>query len=212
MPRFAPGEVILNRGLDERDRVIDVKPVVVVEDSDEQAIFWLPLETPTIRPVLIDHTPRTPRRWVDGNWKLIDSVWRWAELLMIVRHDELRSTWVRWNADREFQGWYVNLQGPLMRTHLGFDIRDHQLDILIDPDRAWRWKDQDELDLAVELGRMTAAQAVDIRAEAAHAVAAIESNVSPYCDGWERWTPDPTWRRPQMKPGWEDVSMYDRRS
>jgi hypothetical protein len=206
-PRYKRGDVILKRGVDERLRIIDVKPMTVVEDAKDRLLAWLPLETQTIRPRLIEHEPGTPRRWVDGNWKLIESFWQWAELLIIVQKDERRETWVCWDAERRFQGWCVNMQSPLRRTHLGFDIWDHQLDILVTPDRSWQWKDQDELDLSVELGRMTAEQAASVREEGARAVADIEANRSPYCDGWEEWAPDGL-PRPTMRPAWDDRSMY----
>ena len=42
------------------------------------------------------------------------------------------------------------MQSVLTRTRLGFDLRDHQPDIVIEPNRAWRWKDEDELDICVK--------------------------------------------------------------
>ena len=147
--RFPRGESILYREVDENRRIIDVKPVTVVEDSDSQIVLWLPVDTPTKKPVLLNHIPGTPRIWTDGAWTLNDSVWRRAELLIVIKSDQLRATWVRWSRERDFQGWYVNMQSKPRRTRLGFDIRDHQLDILVEPDRKWRWKDTEELDRCV---------------------------------------------------------------
>ena len=48
-----------------------------------------------------------------------------------------------WTPAWEFLGWYVNLEEPFRRTPLGFDVRDLQLDILVDPERKWRWKDSE---------------------------------------------------------------------
>lgn len=28
---------------------------------------------------------------------------------------------------------------------------------------------------------------------------------SPYCDGWERWVPDPIWTVPELPPNWQVV-------
>ncbi len=114
--RFYYGQPILYRELDERGQVIDVKPVTVVEDSDARIALWLPLGTPTKRPVLLNRTPGTPRRWMKRSWALVDSTWQWAELLIVVRPDNRRATWVRWSADRLFQGWVVNLQSELWRS------------------------------------------------------------------------------------------------
>ena len=207
--KFLYGAQILYRELDEHSHVIDVKPVTVVEDSDERIVLWLPLGTPTKKPVLLKHIPSTPRDWVKRSWALVDSIWQWAELLIIIRPDECRATWVRWAADRVFQGWYVNLQSKPGRTRLGFDIWDHQLDIIVEPDRNWRWKDQDELDLAVELGRLTPGLGKAVRAEGQVAVEEIERNGGLYSEGWEHWHPDATLTRPKLRADWNDLSMYD---
>ena len=207
--KFYYGEPILYRELDEQSQVIDVKPVTVIEDSDERVALWLPLGTPVKRPVLIEHTPGAPRRWVEGSWALVDSVWQWEELLIIVRPDECRAIWVRWSADRVFQGWYVNLQSRLRRTCLGFDIRDYPLDVIVEPDRNWRWKDQDELDLAVELGRMTPELGKAVRAEGQLAVEEIEHNGGTYSEGWEHWRPEAPLTPPKLARDWNDLCMYD---
>ena len=67
--------------------------------------------------------------------------------------------------DGEFAGWYVNLQEPLRRSPLGFETDDLVLDIRIQPDGSWAWKDEDELEEAVRLGRFTEDEAQAIRAE-----------------------------------------------
>jgi hypothetical protein len=205
---FGRGDVVVYRGIDEHHRVVSAIPVRVVQDVADLVALWLPLGTPTIKPELINREPGAPRHWTGGNWELTNGRWSSAELLILVRQGERRATWVRWSASREFQGWAVNLQSRLFRTRLGFDTLDHQLDIVVDPDRRWHFKDDDELTLAVELGRMSMEQADAVRREAAHAVKQIENNHSPFCDGWERWSPDPAWTVPQLISNWDDVSMY----
>ncbi|PON15580.1 DUF402 domain-containing protein [Candidatus Entotheonella serta] len=206
--RFRFGEAVLYRELDECQRIISVLPVRIVRDDPSFVILWLPLGTPSIKPELVHHTPGTPRRWVEGNWYLTRSTWQWAELLILVRPGEHRATWVRWSPERIFEGWAVNMQSQLTRTRLGFDHWDHQLDLMVDPNRHWHWKDEDELQLAVELGRMTREQADAVKAEGWRAVAQIEQHQSPFSDEWESWTPVPTWSRPQLVEDWGDLSMY----
>jgi hypothetical protein len=96
-----------------------------------------------------------------------------------------------WNAaSGEFLGYYINLQAPLQRSPFGFDSRDHVLDVVVKPDGAWQWKDEDELVEAVELGLFTPAQANEIRAEGERAIANLPSQLP---TGWEDWRPDPGW-------------------
>jgi hypothetical protein len=93
-------------------------------------------------------------------------------------------------ASGEFLGYYINLQAPLRRSPFGFDSLDHVLDIVVNPDGAWHWKDEDELADAVELGLFTPAQAHEIRAEGERAIAALLRKLP---TGWEDWQPDPAW-------------------
>lgn len=207
-PRFDAGDRILYRDTDGR-RLLDVKPVTVVEDSPRRIALWLPLETPTKQAKLHNYVPNAPREWIDGQWSLVDSVWRWAELLILVAPGARRATWVMWSPDRSFRGWYVNLQSELRRTAFGFDYRDHQLDILVRPDRTWRWKDELELERAVELGQFSSAEAESIWAEGHRAVTDIEADASPFSDGSEHWRPEAQLQRPTLSAVWDDLSMYD---
>ena len=81
--RFRCGKTILYRELDENGQLIDVKPITVVEDSDARVALWLPVGTPTKKPELRAHRSGKPRDWVIGSWALSDSIWKWAELLII---------------------------------------------------------------------------------------------------------------------------------
>jgi hypothetical protein len=109
-----------------------------------------------------------------------------------------RSLWDA--ATGEFLCCYVNLQEPLRPSPVGFDTRDQALDLVIDPDGSWRWKDEDHFAQAVERGRFTADEAAAIRAEGERVVAAW-----PFPTGWEGWMPDPRWPRPGLPDGWDAV-------
>ena len=100
------------------------------------------------------------------------------------------------------------MQSQLVRTRLGFDMRDHQLDILVEPNGQWRWKDEDELVACVEDGRLSAEKANVIWAEGRCAVEEIEQGTGPFAEGWQQWRPDPSLPRPVLTPDWDDLSMY----
>ena len=207
--RFSCGQTILYREIDEHGQIIDVKPVTVIEDAGAQIVLWLPVKTPTMKAELLSATVEGPRSWELG-WYLVKSVWR-TEVLIIIKPDQRRATLVRWTKARAFCGWYINMQSALKRTYLGFDMRDYQLDILVDTDRSWRWKDEDELELAIHLGRMTQAQGAAVEREGQRAIAELENNAGPCADGWENWQPSGDLKRPQLSPDWNDLSMYTSR-
>jgi len=75
--------------------------------------------------------------------------------------------------------------------------------VVIDPDLSWRWKDEEELEEAVRLGLLTRQAADGIRAEGERVIARLEARNPPFCDGWERWRPDPAWPIPQLPVGWD---------
>jgi uncharacterized protein len=137
--------------------------------------------------------------------RLAFSEWREPVLIVTdpVAANAIRHRWhpVSW----EFQGWYVNLQAPLTRTPLGFETEDHFLDILVRPDRSWSWKDEDELELAVERGRVTAAKAEAIRAEGDRIVTRIEAGEFPFDGSLVDWRPDPAWGVPELRAEWREA-------
>lgn len=109
--------------------------------------------------------------------------------------------------DWSFAGWYVNLQAPLQRVSTGFDSDDWLLDLTVDPDGIWAWKDEEELADAVAVGRMTAEFAAEIRAVGEAVIRMIESRSWPFDRSLIDWRPDPAWwPGPLPVPdGWDNV-------
>lgn len=174
--------------------IVDVKPMVVVEDTADLISLWLPPGTPTklSLPIVRDQ----PIPWLEGEWELVDSVWeRWNALFLMVP-GQWRATWVWWTPEWEFLGWYINLQEPIRRTPLGFDARDLWLDVVADAERDWRWKDEDHLQRVLDRGLISKPVAERVRAEGEAAIADIERGAWPFTDEIRNWRPDPTWPTP----------------
>jgi predicted RNA-binding protein associated with RNAse of E/G family len=123
--------------------------------------------------------------------------------LMLAELGASHSVYVSWGEGGEFVGWYVNLEDPWRGSPYGFDTTDHFLDIWVEPDRSWRWKDENHLAEAVDLGLFTAAQAKAMRAEGERVIDRIESSTGPFDEGWENWLPDPAWPLPTIPEGWD---------
>jgi hypothetical protein len=90
----------------------------------------------------------------------------------------------RYGIEGLFRGWYVNLQSPPRRTSYGIDICDLALDIVARPDCSWYWKDEDELQMAVDSRACTPEFAGQIRRAGEEVVAMISSRTPPFDDTW----------------------------
>ena len=174
-------------------------PHVVVEETPELAVLYVAPGTRGRRPRLpfIDD----PSQLRTLRWDHVEHVWHGAHVLRLLRPGEAHSLYLFWGMDDwAFQGWYVNLQAPFARSALAFDTRDHALDIVVEPSGAWRWKDEDHLELVTQLGAFTPEEAAEIRAEGERVIAAL-----PFPTRWENWRPDPGWPRPELPDGWAEV-------
>jgi predicted RNA-binding protein associated with RNAse of E/G family len=63
---------------------------------------------------------------------------------------------------------------------------DHALDVVIEPDGKWHWKDEDDFVEAQRLGVFTPEEAAAVRREGERVIAERL-----WITGWERWRP---WR------------------
>src|SRR5690606_31639281 len=102
---------------------------------------------------------------------------------------------------------------PLRRTTVGIDTQDHTLDIVVNPDLTWRWRDEAELVSHVAHGFYTDALAEAARLEGERAIEAISAGAHPCRDGWEDWLPDPTWQTPALPARWDTTppTFWERR-
>lgn len=192
--RFSPGDHVVYRGvhIDDSGRtggpvIADLKPAIVLEHSSQHLHLFTPAGSRTMvsRPI----PPGRPKPWGPGEWELVPASWdRWNAVFHHVA-GEWRATWLLWSPRWEFLGWYVNLQEPVWQTRWGFDFRDLQLDIVVAPDRSWRWNDEHDLQRSVASGLIGSGAESEIRRSAAGAVMAIESGGPPFDDASTRWWP-----------------------
>ena len=182
-----------------RDRPRFVMPHVLVEETPELAVLYVAPGTRGRRPVRA--FIGDPGQLRTMRWDHVEHVWTGTHALRLLRPGAAHCVYLFWaGADWAFQGWYVNLQEPYARSRLGFDTRDHALDIVVEPDGTWRWKDEDDLELATRFGMFTPAEAAAIRADGERVLAEW-----PFPTGWEEWRPDPSWPLPALPAGWDAV-------
>jgi uncharacterized protein DUF402 len=187
------------------DRLLGARPLRFLGVRNGYVAGWLPGGTDVADPVLADGRPLRAVEAADWFTADLASVQRpWSGVaLVLVPLVGAHSVWLFWDDDGTFGNWYVNLERRHVWHSGGCDTRDTLLDVVCDAPRLWRWKDEDELEVAVAVGAMTRDDATGVRAEGERIAAAIERWESPFADGWERWRADPTWQAPELPPDWD---------
>ena len=188
------GETVVHREV-WRGRPWCVCPVVVVEDTPELLVTYLPEEAPFAFPPSADGRPHP--------WSAKRS-WAGHGVLVLRRPGEAYSVWHFWNGPaRRFAGWYLNLEEPFRRTAIGYDTQDLELDVWIPADGSWTFKDEDLLDERVGDGRYPEEQAEATRALGAEIGAMLDRGERWWDGRWAAFAPDPAWRAPAFPEGWE---------
>jgi len=207
---FAAGETVVLQEV-WRGRLWSARPAIVVADQPNLTAFWLPAGTrwkaattpPTREPARI-RGERLAQSLVRGDWILTDHDWDMSTL-WVSDPGAGHAVGISWRPNGEFAGWYVNLQEPFRRTSFGFQWMDLMLDIIVAPDRTWRWKDEDELQLMVDHGVFDERLALDVREEGERVISRLRRKEGPFSDRWPEWRPNPAWTTPVLSPGWEQV-------
>lgn len=173
-------------------------PVYVVKDSPDALATYL--------------ATGTEFGFSSGDWPIAGGVhprsrqgtWEGHGTLMVQAPGEDYAVWHFWmGEERTFQCWYLNLQTAFVRTELGYDTQDLELDILVFPDRSVVVKDRDVLDVRLEEGRFTP----DVHARILEVGALLTNRLEaegPWWDlSWADWVPDPSWVSPTLPDGWD---------
>ena len=182
-----------------RGRVWFAHPAIVVEDRPERLVLFEPAGS--------------VRQWshFDFDTGRIDSPApkerHTTDALIILDAKAAHAVSLFWaQGGGPFLCWYVDMQTPFRRAGGGIVAWDQTLDIVASPDLQWRWKDQNQLDLAQGLDWMTPEAAKLVREEGERVVQMIENRAAPFCEPWPSWRPDPSWPTPALGPDWAKIA------
>ena len=205
--RFSPGQTIVRRYIHHDGRVGWAISARVVSDDDRGLVTWVNRGSATAQRFTIDGEPT---RYLDIDDKFnqptihLAKQWHSAGVLMYSPPGAAHSVWWFFDQPGDFKGWYVNLETPGRRWEGGRDCMDQALDVWIEPDRTWNWKDEDEFaDYANRPGYWDDEQAAEIRAEGENLIKLAEAGEFPFDGTWCDFTPDPSWE-PTRLPWWWD--------
>jgi protein associated with RNAse G/E len=205
---WRPGETIVHQEF-WRGRLWAARPLTVVEDTGDRLVLWIPQGTVRKVPVTPPDRPDPPVRKdkVIANldrcdWVLGEHVWD-VSSLWIVRPGDWHAVWVSWLESGDHLGWYVNLQMPYRRTAIGIEAMDLMLDVVVEPDLSWQWKDDDEFAEILQRGIFDHDTGARVRREAEDVIRRIGEGDPRFAAPWPSWRPDPAWPLPVLPDGWD---------
>jgi predicted RNA-binding protein associated with RNAse of E/G family len=177
------------------------RPALVVEDTPEQVMLFIPAGTRWFAAVRDGRRLKLQRpdfelaEFRNDDLHVLSFAWpgTFAAVLLEFRPD--------WSPIR----WYINIEDPLRRSEIGFDTLDHKLDVIVEFDGSWRWKDEDELAEAIDRGVIDAGDEPTFRAHGEAAVRRVLGREPPFDRDWTTWRPDPSWPLPELPDGWRRV-------
>jgi predicted RNA-binding protein associated with RNAse of E/G family len=115
-------------------------------------------------------------------------------------------SWVRVNLgwdplDGRFMGWYVNFELPARRTADGLVSKDLLLDIYVNPDHSWEWKDKDEFVVAIDR-RIIDPSLGDLLlgVEAERVLAQAAAGEGAFDPRWQTFRAPAHWATPELTP------------
>jgi hypothetical protein len=175
-------------------------PVYVVEDSDEHLVTFI--------------AEGAEIGFVDGDWPTRDGLhpwhgrarWEGHGCLMVQRPGDPYAVWHFWTGPgREFTCWYINLQADFVRTLIGYDTQDFELDFIVFPDGTFLVKDLEMLDERVAEGRYTVGLVDWIRELGDQVSGELDAGRHWWDASWTQWVPPASWLSPQLPEAWDAV-------
>jgi len=187
---FDRGTEIILRDLNPLGGIERGIPARVVEDNENRTILYVSVGS-----------SYSQANWVGtGEMKkssaddFEERTWERHSILRFMYPETPYSLWVLFDpAEHAFERWYINIEMEFVRTQVGFDTQDYELDVVVHPDYSWVWKDEDELRNWVDQGVFTESQASDFRRYGLEAVNRIDSQTAPFTEEWKNWKPDSEW-------------------
>jgi hypothetical protein len=190
-------------------RVWSAIPAIVVKDSPEEvALAVLPGAECMAPEDYSKGKQNGKRRWdfKDRPWKLDNHIWHTSRLLFLLEPQKYYSIAYFWKqAINQFECYYINFQLPFCRSHSGFDTLDLELDMVIEPDFSWQWKDLDEYQKGIDSGIILKEWVTEIECARIEVLERLAQRKYPFDNSWLDWCPDPSWSPPKLPADWDKV-------
>jgi predicted RNA-binding protein associated with RNAse of E/G family len=186
---FLPGERVLIREVLNR-KVWTVRPVMVIEDSEDQFVSYLSSGTLIDFPVDVEHGEKGFSMWLSGEWELDKKEFYAPGTLRIAPKGKPFEVFATVIAKEGVTSWYVNFQEPLRRQPHGFDTMDETLDLIVSREfTSWHRQDEDELKMAVAMGFYSQEDAERLLDNCSVVEEQLANGLVPWDRSWHDWSP-----------------------
>ncbi len=206
---FEPGLTVLHRYW-RAGRITFLQVTRVVQHDDRGLFLWLPIGANYWRILATDGRNHrdAPIDELGEDAALAELTWTGFNCLLWKPLHEAMSVWWFYAPDGTFAGWKVNLEEPCVTwddgTAAGVDLADQALDLAVEPDLTWSWKDEDEF--ASRIGHplyWDERQASAVRAEGERVAKLIAAQAFPFDGTFQDFKADPSWPIPARPAGWD---------
>jgi hypothetical protein len=205
---WEPGDTVIWREKF-RDRIWHAHTAISVKDSpDETALVFLPGSEGMGPADWVDGKVEGFRPWnfVDELWKLKNYSWKTFRTLFVLEPQKYYTTVFYWNAgSNQFLQYYINFQTPFIRSHSGIDTRDLELDLIVNPDLSYEWKDLDKYQKGIQSGVILPEWIPGIESAKVEIFDKLTKHQYPFDGSWLNWRPDPAWSPPRLPKNWEVI-------
>ncbi|MBA4385317.1 MAG: hypothetical protein C0410_11325 [Anaerolinea sp.] len=204
------GESCVLRGI-VNSQVWLAQSVIVVEDKPELTILVLLPGAQCATPEGVwrresDKEYAHSSRWQSApgeHFYLQEYIWKTNRVLIFLEPQKYYSCMLFWeHQSDQFAGYYINFQLPYKRSHCGFDTLDLDLDIVIDPQYNWQWKDMDAYEHGIQEGGIHVEWVRGIEKVKPEVFKRIDERSYPMDGSWVNWEPDPIWSPPELPKNW----------
>lgn len=202
------GDIIAWRGI-YRKRIWHVQPTILVKDSPEEIVLTLLPGTECIAEKTYPKGKKNSRRrwfFINEDWQLAKYTWRTNRLLLIFEPEKYYSTVLFWNHEsNEFLCYYINFQLPFQRNQSAVDTLDLDLDLIVNSDFSYEWKDVADYQKAIKNGIIFPEWMIGIEVAKKGVFEKLETRQYPFDGSWLTWKPDPGWSPPTLPENWDKI-------
>ena len=214
---FSRGEIVYLRHF-QRDVVSGFFPMRAVQQDSDGVLLWGQQGSRSWTTIMVDgrwlrDTPLA--EWVGGRKKPIS--WEVGHSLLSWHPTGADYSIRFFFRDGRFTNWYANLEVPAVAWRdgdlAGLDTVDWDLDVVIQPDRSWHWKDEEEFaDRLRTPESYWVADEQRVRAAGREVIKLAEAGDFPFDGTWTGFRPDPGWTpiAADLPAGWDRPTPADR--